>query len=99
MSCAIITMDPINDELRAVHDRMPVVLKPAAFREWLDPEQTDAEQALGLLRGQHETEYQIFRGAFMTPSEKPLLPATPSVEAPKSKKRGPDPSPQGDLFG
>ena len=98
-SCAIITMDPINEELRAVHDRMPVVLKPAAYREWLDPEQIDAEQALALLRRQHETEYQIFRGAFTTPSEKPLLPAAPSVEVPKSKKRGPDPSPQGDLFG
>lgn len=98
-SCAIITMDPINDELRTVHDRMPVVLKPAAYREWLDPEQIDAELALALLRNQHETEYQVFRGAFTTPSEKPLLPAAPSVEVPKSKKRGPDPSPQGDLFG
>ena len=99
-SCAIITTDPINEELRAVHNRMPAVLKPAAYREWLDPEQTDAEKALALLHSQHETEYEIFRGAFTTPAEKDLLPATPPASAePKSKKRGPKPSPQGDLFG
>jgi putative SOS response-associated peptidase YedK len=98
-SCAIITMDPINEELRAVHTRMPVILKPAAYRDWLDPNQTDAEKALALLRNQHETEYQIIRGAFTTPSETPLLPAAPPAAAPKSTKRRPDSSPQGDLFG
>jgi putative SOS response-associated peptidase YedK len=98
-SCAIITMDPINEELRAVHTRMPVILKPAAYRDWLDPNQTDAEKALALLRSQHETEYQIIRGAFTTPFEAPLLPAAPPAATPKSTKRRLDSSPQRDLFG
>jgi putative SOS response-associated peptidase YedK len=97
-SCAIITMDPINDELRAVHNRMPVILKPAAYRGWLDPNQTDAEQALALLRSQHETEYEIFPGTYTSAAEKPLLPATPPTSTPSTKKRIPDPPAQGDLF-
>lgn len=98
-SCTIITMDPINDELRAVHNRMPIILKPAAFKAWLDPQQTDADAALELLRGQHETEYEIFPGAYTIPAEKVLLPAAPPATTITKKKPRPDPSPQGDLFG
>jgi putative SOS response-associated peptidase YedK len=35
-SCTIITTDP-NELVRALHDRMPVVLTPQQAREWLDP--------------------------------------------------------------
>jgi putative SOS response-associated peptidase YedK len=34
-SCTILTTEA-NDLTRAVHDRMPVILSPAHFRDWLD---------------------------------------------------------------
>lgn len=38
-SCAIITAEA-DEVLREIHDRMPVILKPEAIREWLNPEIT-----------------------------------------------------------
>ncbi len=35
-SCAIITTQP-NELLAPIHDRMPVILDPAAYELWLDP--------------------------------------------------------------
>jgi putative SOS response-associated peptidase YedK len=48
-SCAIITTEA-NDLLRPVHERMPVILPPAAYAEWLDPQAHDAQQLTALLR-------------------------------------------------
>jgi len=36
-SCAIITM-AASDSMRHIHHRMPVILKPEAYRQWLDPQ-------------------------------------------------------------
>jgi putative SOS response-associated peptidase YedK len=41
-SCTIVTGEP-NDKVRAVHDRMPVILPPAAWDSWLDPEEHDLD--------------------------------------------------------
>jgi putative SOS response-associated peptidase YedK len=41
-SCTIITTEA-NDAVRPVHDRMPVVLPPSAWAEWLDPANDDVE--------------------------------------------------------
>ena len=35
-SCAILTTTP-NERLASIHDRMPVILPPAAYEPWLDP--------------------------------------------------------------
>ncbi len=35
-SCTIVTTEP-NDVVRALHDRMPVILSPADYGRWLDP--------------------------------------------------------------
>jgi putative SOS response-associated peptidase YedK len=43
-SCTILTTDA-NDLLRAVHDRMPVIVAPDQYARWLDPAQ-DGPQAL-----------------------------------------------------
>ncbi len=43
-SCTILTTDA-NDLLRAVHDRMPVIVPPDQYARWLDPAQ-DGPQAL-----------------------------------------------------
>lgn len=36
-SCALITT-PSNQELRALHPRMPLILRPDDYRRWLDPD-------------------------------------------------------------
>jgi len=36
-SCTIITTDP-SESVKDVHDRMPLIIKPEAYEEWLDPE-------------------------------------------------------------
>lgn len=46
-TCSIVTTDA-NDLLRAVHHRMPVILAPADFDAWLDPE-TPPARAQSLL--------------------------------------------------
>jgi putative SOS response-associated peptidase YedK len=47
-SCTIVTTEA-NDTLRAIHHRMPVILDPADYGTWLDP-QTPPAVALDLLR-------------------------------------------------
>jgi putative SOS response-associated peptidase YedK len=41
-SCTIITTEP-NDLVRKLHNRMPVILPPKAYDEWLDPEERAPE--------------------------------------------------------
>ena len=41
-STTIITTTP-NDLLATIHDRMPVILPPSAWDEWLDPERADVD--------------------------------------------------------
>jgi putative SOS response-associated peptidase YedK len=48
-TCAILTM-AASGAVASVHDRMPVVLAPAAWQAWLDPGTQDAAAALALLR-------------------------------------------------
>jgi putative SOS response-associated peptidase YedK len=44
-SCTIITCAP-NGPLAELHDRMPVILDPADYDRWLDPEAPGAEELL-----------------------------------------------------
>jgi len=48
-TCTILTTDA-NAALRSLHDRMPVILPEGHYDRWLDPEQTDPESLLDLLR-------------------------------------------------
>jgi len=48
-SCAIITTEP-NALVASIHDRMPVMLDPAAEALWLDPALTDPVAVLDYLR-------------------------------------------------
>ena len=48
VTCVILTTAS-SEAIAAVHDRMPVVLAPAAWRAWLDP-QTGSAGAQALLR-------------------------------------------------
>lgn len=49
LSCAIVTTAAATDDLRALHERMPVVLPRAAEGAWLDPALTDPGAVLPLL--------------------------------------------------
>lgn len=57
LSCAIVTCPP-NELLRAVHDRMPVILAPEAEAAWLDPG-ADESELLELLRPAPAAELEL----------------------------------------
>lgn len=42
-SCAIVTTEA-NETLKPVHDRMPVILKPENYTQWLDAKENDTEK-------------------------------------------------------
>jgi putative SOS response-associated peptidase YedK len=48
-SCTLLTCNP-NDFLKAIHNRMPVILDPADYDLWLDPEVEDRDLLQPLLR-------------------------------------------------
>ena len=48
-SCTIITTDA-NQLVQPIHDRMPVILAPEDYEQWLDPSLDAAEQLAPLLR-------------------------------------------------
>jgi putative SOS response-associated peptidase YedK len=48
-SCAIITTEA-GDSVKEVHARMPLILVPEAWADWLDPANTDAEKIELLLK-------------------------------------------------
>ena len=48
-SCCIITTDA-NTLMMPIHNRMPVILAPSQYDEWLDPARTDSDHLRELLR-------------------------------------------------
>lgn len=48
MSCTLLTTDA-SAEVSPVHHRMPVIVPPQAYSQWLDPNLTDPEAVLPLL--------------------------------------------------
>ena len=48
-SCTIVTTQA-SDSMQEIHDRMPVILKPEAMQEWLDPATTDYENLNMILK-------------------------------------------------
>jgi len=48
-TCTILTTDP-NELLKPIHNRMPVILAPTAYDQWLDPTVQHAESLKALLR-------------------------------------------------
>jgi putative SOS response-associated peptidase YedK len=47
-SCTIITTEP-NELMSTLHNRMPVILPPDAYAQWLDPAPRRAEELQNLL--------------------------------------------------
>ena len=48
-SAAVVTRDAVN-ELETVHDRMPVMMRPERWDDWLDPENKDVDFIRSLMR-------------------------------------------------
>ena len=48
-SCTIVVTDA-SELVRAIHDRMPVILQRKDFAAWLDPANTDADDLLAMLK-------------------------------------------------
>jgi len=48
VTCTVITTDA-EDDLGRIHDRMPMMIEPERWAEWLDPKLTDTKLASGLL--------------------------------------------------
>jgi putative SOS response-associated peptidase YedK len=48
VTCTVITTDA-EDDLGRIHDRMPMMIEPERWAEWLDPKLNDAELASELL--------------------------------------------------
>ncbi|PLW74930.1 SOS response-associated peptidase [Cohaesibacter celericrescens] len=58
-SCSILTA-PAVDEIKSIHHRMPVILKPSAFDAWLD-QKTGVDEARGLLSEHLDSELISYR--------------------------------------
>lgn len=56
LSCAILTTEA-SPALQPIHHRMPVILKPAAYAMWLDPERQDIDMQ-EVLREMAEREFK-----------------------------------------
>jgi len=48
-SCTLLTTEP-NDVLAPIHNRMPVILDPKDYAQWLDPDLQAADGVKPLLR-------------------------------------------------
>ena len=54
-SCTIITTNA-SESVRKIHHRMPVILKPDVYEDWLDPENQDTAELENILRNGFVTE-------------------------------------------
>jgi putative SOS response-associated peptidase YedK len=57
-SCTVVTRDAVG-AVASLHDRMPVILGPERYDDWLDPQQSDASQLTALLRASARTDLDI----------------------------------------
>ena len=58
-SCVIITTEA-NDLLAPIHDRMPVILPPAVWDQWLDPDNEDLTVIRGLLLPAPSDDFDVY---------------------------------------
>ena len=59
LQSATIVTTSANDQMQAVHDRMPVIVPDDAWSRWLDPDPADRGELLGLLSPSDDTELEI----------------------------------------
>lgn len=86
LTCSILTGAP-NDLVSPLHDRMPVIIDPEAWSEWLDPTNgaEAAKELIGIYPADRMTEYPVSTLVNKVANDtadniKPL--ETPAVDAP-----------------
>jgi putative SOS response-associated peptidase YedK len=77
-SCTIVTTEA-NELLAPIHDRMPVIVEPDRFAEWLDPSVTEPARVADLLRPHDPAEMQAYPVS--------LLVNNPANDAPGCRER------------
>lgn len=73
-TCTIITTTP-NEQVRDIHDRMPVILPPEAYDDWLNPE-SEIDHLLALLRpypSEQMRRYEVSRRVGSPQNDDPSL--------------------------
>lgn len=58
-SCTILTT-AASDSMQKIHHRMPLILQPAAYEDWLDPEVRQAERLEEILQNHHVRSMQYY---------------------------------------
>jgi putative SOS response-associated peptidase YedK len=58
-SCTIITTEA-SDSVKDIHDRMPLILKPEAYEEWLDPDNKEPAKIEELLKTKYVRELKSY---------------------------------------
>lgn len=59
-SCTIITT-AASEQMQELHDRMPVILPPDKYDEWLDPDNEDYGELKRLLMTQADVQFRPVR--------------------------------------
>jgi putative SOS response-associated peptidase YedK len=62
-SCLVLTT-AANDVVRPIHERMPVILDPASYAQWLDP---SPREGPGLLAAVHQLPEELFESYTVSP--------------------------------
>lgn len=74
-TCTIITTEA-NDVLKPVHDRMPVILKPADYDQWLDAKENNSDRLQKLLApypADEMSSYAVSRSVNIPDADSPEL--------------------------
>lgn len=92
-SCTIITGKP-NELIREIHDRMPVILPAAQYRQWLDPVEMSGEQIGQILQPYPAAEMEVHAVSRLVNNPKAdspqcIEPATAEASQPKPASRKP----------
>jgi putative SOS response-associated peptidase YedK len=85
-SCTVITA-PANDLVRPIHDRMPVILRPERYRQWIEPGDRDAQEMLPILSAYPASEMEAYPVSAVVNNPKSDGPecAEPVEATPRSK--------------
>jgi putative SOS response-associated peptidase YedK len=90
METAAIVTTQANRTLAAIHDRMPVILPPAAFDLWLDTANVDAKTAAAMLMPASDASieaYEISTAVNRTANDNPsLIAPVGAAQSPESKQ-------------
>ncbi len=74
LSCTILTTQP-NDLIRPIHNRMPVILAPEAYADWLTPDQVNPQAIKGLLKPYPSLQLKMYEVSTLVNNPANELPA------------------------